>query len=321
LPRTAINQLIENQSVDQAFQAADKQLRVNRQGGKYLLLKLADRSGTISAMVWNADERQFDSFDRGDYVGCKGRTQVHNGNLQLIVTDIQRMDAGEIDLADFDRFDSSEADRFTTRLIELIKGIRNIHLRRIGLAFVEDDDFMSRFRIAAAAVSNHHAYPGGLLRHTVELMELALLIGPRYPQLDTELLATGAFLHDIGKIDELASGGEISYTDRGQMIGHLIIGVQLLAEKIASLQAAGGEPIPTELRLHLEHMILSHHGLLEYGSPKVPLTLEAIALHHLDNLDAKIAAATSIIESDISADGNWTNYNPALGRKLWKPAR
>ncbi len=321
MPRTAINQLVENQTVDQAFQAADKQLRVNRQGGKYLLLKLADRSGTISAMVWNADERQFDSFDRGDYVCCKGRTQVHNGNLQLIVNDIQRMDAAEVELADFDRFDPSEADRFTARLSELIQGIRNVYLRRIGVAFLDDVGFMSKFRIAAAAISNHHAYPGGLLRHTVELMELAMLIGPRYPQLDTELLVIGAFLHDLGKVDELSSGGEISYTDRGQMIGHLIIGVQMLGDKIAEVQANGGEPIPCELRLHLEHMILSHHGLLEYGSPKVPLTLEAMALHHLDNLDAKIAAATSIIETDVSADGNWTNYNPALGRKLWKPAR
>lgn len=321
MPRTAINQLVENQTVEQAFQAADKQLRVNRQGGKYLLLKLADRSGTISAMLWNADERQFDSFDRGEYVSCKGRTQVHNGNLQLIVSDIKRVDPAEIDLAEFDRFDASEADRFTSRLSELIHGIRNVHLRSIGLAFVNDAAFMERFRVAAAAVTNHHAYPGGLLRHTVELMELALLVGPRYPQLDSELLVVGAFLHDIGKVDELTSGGEISYTDRGQMIGHLIIGVQLLGEKIASLQAAGGEPIPAELRHHLEHLILSHHGLLEYGSPKVPLTLEAIALHHLDNLDAKIAAATSIIQTDVSADGNWTNYNPALGRKLWKPAR
>ena len=321
MPRSAINKLVENQSVDQAFQAADKQLRVNRQGGKYLLLKLADRSGTISAMVWNADERQFESFDRGDYVSCKGRTQVHNGNLQLIVTEINRLDAAEIDLADFDRFDPSEADRWAGKLSELVHGLRNVHLRNIASAFIDDANFMARFRIAAAAVNNHHAYPGGLIRHTVELMELASLVGPRYPQMDTELLIVGAFLHDIGKVEELSSGGEVSYTDRGLFVGHLIIGVQMLGEVLASLQAAGQEPVPAELRLHLEHMILRHHGQLEFGSPKVPLTLEAIALHHLDNLDAKIAAATTIIETDVSADGNWTNYNPALGRKLWKPTR
>ncbi len=319
MTRTAINQLAENQSIDQSFQATDKQLRVNRQGGKYLLLKLSDRSGTISGMVWNADERIFDVFDRGDFIHCKGRTQVHNGNLQMIVTEVHRMDPQEVDLADFDRFDSLEAGRLSIRLKQLMEGIESIPLRRIGLAFVDDAVFMERFRIAVAAVNNHHAYPGGLLRHTVDLMELAVLIGPRYPQIDTDLLTLGAFLHDIGKVDELASGGDVTYTDRGQMIGHLVIGVQMLGEKLAEI-AASGEPIPTELRYHLEHMILSHHGQLEFGSPKVPLTLEAIALHHLDNLDAKIAAATAIIESDVSADRNWTNYNPALGRKLWKPA-
>jgi 3'-5' exoribonuclease len=319
VPRTAINQLVEHQNVDQAFQAADKQLRVNRQGGKYLLLKLADRSGTIVAMVWNADERLFEAFDRGDFIACKGRTQVHNGNLQMIVTELQRMDPKEVNLADFDRFDASEADRLTIRLRELIEERKNEHLRSMGLAFIDDASFMARFRVAAAAVTNHHAYPGGLLRHTVELMELATLIGPRYPQMDTDLLVLGAFLHDIGKVEELSSGGEVTYTDRGQLVGHLIIGVQMLGEKVAELNTTAPAPFPIELRQHLEHMILSHHGQLEFGSPKIPLTLEALALHHLDNLDAKIAAATSVIENDVSADGNWTNYNPGMGRKLWKP--
>ena len=321
MPRIAINKLVENQSVDQSFQAADKQLRLNRQGGKYLLLKLADRSGTISAMVWNADEKQFDSFSRGDYVSCKGRTQVHNGNLQLIVTDIEPLDDSAVDIADFDRFDPSEADRWAEKLTQMIHSLRNVHLRNIASAFIDDPDFMSRFRVAAAAINNHHAYPGGLLRHTTELMELASIVGPRYPQMDTELLIVGAFLHDIGKVEELSSGGDLSYTDRGQFVGHLVIGVQMLGDVIGKLQADGHDPIPKDLRLHLEHMIVSHHGHLEFGSPKVPLTLEALALHHLDNLDAKISAATSIIQSDVSADGNWTNYNPALGRKLWKPSR
>lgn len=321
MPRTPINQLAENQTLDQAFQAADKQLRVNRQGGKYLLLKLSDRTGTISAMLWNADERMFESFNRGDYVHCKGRTQVHNGNLQLIVNDLRAVDASQVDLAEFDRFDASEADRALTRLTEILTGLHNVHLRSLGKAFLHDGNLMQRFRVAPAAVSNHHAYPGGLLRHTVDLMELAMIIGPRYPQLDTELLVFGAFLHDIGKVDELSAGGEISYTDRGQLLGHLIIGVQILNQKIHEVRGGDPDAVPEELRYQLEHLIISHHGQLEFGSPKVPLTLEAIALHLLDNLDAKIAAVTHIIDTDIAADGNWTNYNPALGRKLWKPSR
>ena len=316
--RTPIADLSEGQQLKQSFRAADKQLRVNRQGGKYILLRLADRSGTIAGMLWNADERMFDSFDRGDYVYCSGRTQIHNGNLQVIVAEIERMDASEIDVADFERFNADESNRLVVRLTELIEGLSNVHLRQLGQAYLGDDELMAKLRVAAAAVSNHHAYPGGLLSHSVELMEMCLMIGPRYPQLDTELLTFGAFLHDLGKIEELSSGGEISYTDRGQLIGHLVIGVQMLGEKIRMLDSKNSDPFPAELRLHLEHMIVSHHGQLEFGSPKMPLTLEAVALHHIDNMDAKITSFTSIIEADVAADGNWTNYNPSIGRKLWK---
>jgi 3'-5' exoribonuclease len=314
--RTPILELSDGQQLEQSFRAADKQLRVNRQGGKYILLRLADRTGVIAGMLWNADERVFDSFDRGDYVFCRGRTQIHNGALQVIVSDIERMDASEVDIADFERYDPAESDRLLGRLGELISQLRDVHLRQLGEAYLADQPLMSRFKTAAAAVTNHHAYPGGLLRHTVDLMELAALVSPRYPQLDGERLMFGAFLHDLGKVDELSGDGEISYTDRGQMVGHIVIGIQMLGEKIASLP--GSESFPTELRLHLEHMIVSHHGQLEFGSPKLPVTLEAVALHHLDNLDAKLSAYTSVIETDVAADGNWTNYTPSIGRKLWK---
>ena len=315
--RTPILELTDGQQLQQPFLAADKQLRVNRQGGKYILLRLADRTGVIAGMLWNADERIFDSFDRGDYIFCRGRTQIHNGALQVIVSNIERMDASEVDISEFERFDAAETEKLRTRLKELVEGTRNVHLRRLGEAYLADAELMGKLDLGAAAVSVHHAYPGGLIRHTVDLMELALCIAPRYPQLDGELLMFGAFLHDLGKIEELAGAGEISYTDRGQMVGHIVIGVQMLGEKIAGLEESG-DPFPSELRLHLEHMIVSHHGQIEFGSPKLPVTLEAVALHYLDNLDARIASYTSVIESDIAADGNWTNYNPSIGRKLWK---
>lgn len=314
--RTPVAELADGQQVEQPFRAADKQLRVNRQGGKYILLRLADRTGVLAGMLWNADEKQFDAFDRGDYVFCRGRTQIHNGALQVIVSDIERMDPSEVDVAEFERFDANESERLLEQLTEMLSCLDNVHLRRLGKAFLDDKEFVVRFGRAAAAVSNHHAYPGGLLRHTVDLMELAKLIGPRYPQLDTELLVFGAFLHDLGKIDEMSHGGEISYTDRGQMLGHIVIGIQLLGEKIGKIESE--ESFPDELRLHLEHLIVSHHGHLDFGSPKLPVTLEAVALHHIDNLDAKITSYTSVIETDVSTDGNWTNYNPSIGRKLWK---
>ena len=318
MSRTPIAELSDGSTIAQSFRAADKQLRVNRQGGKYILLKLADRTGTIVAMLWNADERLFDSFDRGDYIFCDGRTQIHNGALQIILTKIERMDPSEVDPADFDRFDANQADELETRLKEIFGDLKNVHLRRLADLFLNDGDFLGTLRSAAAAVSNHHAYPGGLLRHTIDMLELCLLIAPRYPQLDADLLLFGAFLHDLGKTVELSSSGEINYTDRGQLVGHIVIGVQMLGEKISDYESTHEESFPTELRLHLEHLIVSHHGLLEYGSPKLPVTLEAVALHHIDNLDAKLSSYTSVIEADVSADGNWTNYNPSIGRKLWK---
>ena len=315
--RKPIRELADGQQVEQSFRATDKQLRVNRQGGKYIILKLADRSGTISGMLWNADETIFDSFDRGDYVHCVGRMQIHNGALQIIVTQVHRMDPSEVDLADFERFDAEQSKRLRGRLSELLGELTNVHLRRLGQSFLDDSSFLNEFSIGAAAVSNHHAYPGGLLRHTVDLMELSKIVAPRYPQLDAELVIFGAFLHDLGKIKEIASDGESTYTDRGQLVGHIVIGVQMLDEKIAVLEASG-ESFPVDLRHQLEHLIVSHHGQLEFGSPRLPATLEAVLLHHLDNLDAKVTSYSSIIDADIAADGNWTNYNPSISRKLWK---
>jgi 3'-5' exoribonuclease len=316
--RTPINQLNDGQSLDQAFRLADKQLRVNRQGGKYLLLKLSDQSGTIVGMMWNVDEGEYERIERGGFVHCVGRTQVHQGALQIIVTAIEPLEEDQVDLAEFDAYDSTAADALIEKLREMIAAFRNVHLRQLGDAFLNDQQFVERFKVATAAVTNHHAYPGGLLRHTVDLMELCQMIAPRYERVDSELLMFGAFLHDLGKIEELSPTGELSYTDRGQLVGHIVIGVQMLGATIERLEAESGQAFPAELRMHLEHLIVSHHGQLEYGSPRLPATLEAIALHHIDNLDAKVTAFTNLIESDLTNNEHWTNYHASIGRKLWK---
>ena len=318
MSRTPVNELADGQALDQSFRLADKQIRMNRQGGKYLLLKLADRSGTIVAMMWNVDDGDYDRLERGAYVHCIGRTQVHQGTLQVIVTAISAVDESEIDPADYDRFDARAAEDCLQTLRGLIDGLKNVHLRGLGQTFLADQDFVTKLQVATAAISNHHAYPGGLLQHTVDLMQLCAFVGPRYPRMDTELLMFGAFLHDLGKIEEIGSSSELSYTDRGQLVGHIVIGVQMLDKTITRYEQDHDTGFPDELRLHLEHLIVSHHGQLEYGSPRLPATLEAIALHHIDNLDAKITSCISLIESDLTNSENWTNYVPSLGRKLWK---
>src|SRR6056297_328726 len=319
MARRFVNELSEQETLNEIYRAADKQLRANRQGGKYILMKLADRTGTMTGMLWNADEKVFESFERGDYVRCLGRTQLYNGGLQAILTEVTPVPVSEVDIADFDRYDASVADDLEVRLRAVLGSLKNVHLRRLGEAFLADEDFVARLKVAPAAVSNHHAYPGGLLQHTMDLIDLAKAIEPKYPNIDFELVTMGAFLHDLGKIEELSAAGEATYTDRGQLVGHIVIGVQILNEKLRSVDDSVDEPMPNTLRWQLEHLILSHHGQLEYGSMKIPLSLEAIALHHLDNLDAKLAATTAVIESDIATEGNWTNYNPTMGRKFWKP--
>lgn len=316
--RTLVNELTDGQPIDQSFRLADKQIRVNRQGGKYLLLKLADRSGTIVAMLWNADDSDFEKLDRGGYIHGVGRTQVHQGALQVILTAVDSLDDEEVDPTDYDQFDSKAADQALADLRTILGDLCNVHLRKLGEAFLADDSFVERLRLATAAVSNHHAYPGGLIRHTVDLMQLCQFIGPRYERIDTELLTFGAFLHDLGKMEELSSSGEMSYTDRGQLVGHIVIGVQMLGDAIRSYEQTNEEAFPDDLKLQLEHLVVSHHGQLEYGSPRLPATLEAIALHHIDNLDAKITSFTSLIEADLTNSEHWTNYHPSIGRKLWK---
>lgn len=318
MSRSLVNELADGQSLDQSFRLADKQIRVNRQGGKYLLLKLADRTGTIVAMMWNADDSDYEKIRRGGYIHGIGRTQVHQGVLQVILTAIDDLDDSEVDPSDFDQFDVHAADRDLESLRRMLGDLHNVYLRGLGEAFLADDSFVAKLRVATAAVSNHHAYPGGLLRHTVDLMEICQFLGPRYPRVDTELLMFGAFLHDLGKIEELSSNGELSYTDRGQLVGHIVIGVQMLSDAIAAFENASEEEFPSDLRVQLEHLIVSHHGQLEFGSPRLPATLEAIALHHIDNLDAKITSFTSLIEGDLTNNENWTNYHPSIGRKLWK---
>jgi 3'-5' exoribonuclease len=184
--------------------------------------------------------------------------------------------------------------------------------------FLMDDALMARFAAAPAAIKNHHAYRGGLLEHVVNMLELVERIADVYPQLDCELLQVGVLLHDIGKIEELSYERDFAYTDRGQLVGHVVMAVTMLQDKVRQAERLGGEAIPQELILRLEHMIVSHHGSYEYGSPKLPMTLEAVALHHLDNLDAKLHSFSQLMRDDPNVDSAWTPYQANLQRKLYK---
>ncbi len=320
MTRRFVSQLAHQEPVDQVFLASEKQLRPNRNGNLYLQIDLSDRSGSISARMWNASEQDYRAFENGDFVRVEGSTQLFQGTIQLIATSICRAQPSEIDAEDFLNLDTKAIDQLVGRITTHLRRLADPQLKTLGECFLMDEEFMRKFCRAPAGVKNHHAYLGGLLEHVVGLMDLSRRLDGLYPALNTDLLVMGAFLHDMGKIDELAYEREFSYTDEGQLIGHLVMAVGILDRKIAEAEKLSGETFPQELALRLKHMIVSHHGQYEFGSPKLPMTLEAVALHQLDNLDAKLHAFQQLMVDDPNIDSSWTNFHQNLGRKLYKGA-
>ncbi len=316
--RRFVSQLAHNEPVQQVFLASEKQLRPNRNGNLYLQVDLSDRSGSINARMWNATEEDYRAFENGDYVQVDGSAQLFQGNMQMIATRLRRARPDEVQEEDFVTLQTADVDRMRKRLLELLGTITSPPLARLVKAFTDDAEFMDKFCRAPAAMKNHHAYRGGLLEHVVSLLELAAVVAPRYPQVDRDKLMAGVLLHDAAKTDELIYERELGYTDAGQMIGHMVMGVTLLDDKVRECVRKDGMPFPERLTTELKHMIVSHHGEYEYGSSKLPMTLEAVALHHLDNLDAKLASFTQLMKECPNVDSPWTQYFTQLGRKLYK---
>ena len=316
--RRYVKQLGQQEAVDEVFRAVEKQLRSNRNGNLYLQVELSDRTGAIGARMWNASESIYRTFDNGDYVRVEGTTQLFQGALQLILTRITKVPHEEVAEDDFSMLAATSVDKLVLRLGEMLRAMDDPHLRNLAECFLVDEEFMAKFTRAPAGIKHHHAYHGGLLEHVVGLMELALRVAPLYPDIDRDLFLTGAFLHDLGKIDELSYEREFAYSDEGQLIGHLVMAVGMLDAKIRETEKLAGEEFPEETALRLKHVIVSHHGQYEFGSPKLPMTLEAVAIYCLDHMDSKLFAFRQQIRDDPNVDSHWTQYYPALGRKLFK---
>jgi 3'-5' exoribonuclease len=318
MSRRFVQQMADGDSIDDVYLVTDKQLRANRNGNLYLQLEVRDRTGAISARLWNAGEHLFRSFETGDFLQIKGKVQLFQGALQMILSHLDRVEAEKIDLADFLPHTEHDVSKLLERLRAMLLRLANPHLRGLMECFLMDDELMAGFCQAPAGVRNHHAYIGGLLEHVVTLLDAADRLVPLYPELDRDLLLAGVFLHDIGKVRELSYARAFAYTDEGQLLGHLVIGIEMVNEKVAKVPDLTGEPFPPELLLRLKHMILSHHGSYEFGSPRLPMTPEAIALHYLDNLDAKVHSFTRDIREDKNATSAWTPFNQSLQRRLFK---
>ncbi len=318
MPRRYASELSHQEVVKQVFVANDKQLRPNRNGNLYLQVDLSDRSGSIAARVWNANETLYKSFDNGDYVHVEGTAQLYHGAMQIIATKLHKVDRAEVDEADFVPLPAVAIDKLVLRLGEILRGMDDPALQTLAECFLMDEALMAKLTMAPAGTKNHHAYHGGLLEDVVNLMEVALRLSPCYPQINRDLLLMGAFLHDLGKTEELSYDRGLTYSNEGQLIGHLVMAVAMLDKKLAEAEKLSGESVPVETVLRLKHMIVSHHGEYAFGSPKLPMTLEALALCCLDNLDAKLNTFSHLMADDPNVDSSWTTYHAHLDRKLFK---
>jgi 3'-5' exoribonuclease len=272
----------------------------------------------VGARLWNATEGLARTFEPGDYLRVRGKTQIFQGALQIILSHVETVDPTRVEPEDYLPQSSQNVARLTVQLRERLLSLTNPHLRALVECFLIDEEFVRKFTTAPAGIKNHHAYHAGLLEHVVTLLTAADRIIDLYPEVDRDLLLTGIFLHDIGKVDELSYDRAFAYSDEGQLVGHLVMGVEMLRDKVEQTADLTGEPFPAELLLRLKHMIVSHHGAYEFGSPKLPMTLEAVALHYLDNLDAKLHAYSREIRDDPCRDSSWTPFQQNLGRRLFK---
>lgn len=318
MSRRYIRQFADGDSLDDVFLLGEKQLRVNRQGNPYLQIDLRDRSGQITARLWNCGEKLAEQFETGGFAHARGKVQLFQGGLQVILSQITPALGEKFDMADFLPHTEQDIAKLQERLKAILGKTAEPHLKALADVFLMDATLMAQLAEAPAGVRNHHAYIGGLLEHIVKLLEVGDRVLPLYPGLDKDLVQVGLFLHDLGKVRELAYDKTFAYTDEGQLIGHLVIGVELLNEKIAEVEKMTGEPFPRELMLRLKHLIVAHHGSYEYGSPKLPMTPEAVAIHALDNFDAKVHSVLRDIKEDKNSASPWTPYNPATQRKLYK---
>jgi len=318
MSRRLITEFQPQVQIDQVFLATHKQLRPNRNGVLYLQVELADKSGSITGRLWNASEADFEAFEDGDYVRVEGNTQLYSGSLQVIVTAIERADPRIVNEADFLVLTPADVAGLRAELRALLATLRSPALSALAAELLADEELMAAFERCPAGVKHHHAYAGGLLAHVVNLMRLADRVAPLYPDIDRDLLLVGVLVHDIGKTVELESHKGFSYTDAGQLLGHVLLGLDIVERKILAIEERTREPFDAETGLRVKHMIASHHGQYEFGSPKLPMTLEAIALHHLDHMDAKLASTIQLLQAEASIEGGWTQYQQAHGRKFFR---
>ena len=314
MEKTFVKDIREKDQVRSVFQVARKTTMSSKNGKPFLAVVLRDRTGELDARVWeNAAELDV-KFDRGDLVTVEGPAQSFQGRVQLRIDQIEKSDGAGIDPAEFAAPPKVDhADRNFQQIVELVDRVQDPHIKALLKSFLDDEGMARDFRRAPAAKAIHHAHPGGLCEHTLSTMKLAHRIADHYPMADRDMLLAGAFLHDFGKIRELSWEHGTEYTDEGRLVGHLVMTAQWIHERAGRLPG-----FPPKLVTHLTHLVLAHHGKLEYGSPRLPQTLEAVLVHYIDEMDSRVASWLEIMAKD--QNESWTDFQKLYDRHLYKGA-
>ena len=308
-----VAEIKDRDPVAAVFLVKDKIMAMAKNGKPYMNLRFMDKSGEIEAKVWDNVDLLDKQFEKDDFVQVRGKASVYMNKMQIVVSEIAKLPEEEVNLADFLPESPRDNAEMRTELAGVVAGLTNPHLRMLMESFVNDPVFLGLYCSAPAAKGMHHVYLGGLLEHSLSLVKLVKAIAPLYQGINEDLLVVGALLHDVGKIHEMSFERAFDYTDEGKLIGHITIGVELVGERIRQV-----EGFPRELAMLLKHMLLSHHGLYEYGSPKRPKTVEATILNYLDDLDSKINGIQAHIAKETASSSRWTAHHRLYDRYFFK---
>ena len=313
MKKVYVKNIAARDRVDAPFLVKDKMIGMAKNGKPYMTLKLMDCTGEVEGRIWDRVDEFSARFNRDDFIHVSGKASVYLGRMQLVIQELNRLDEAEIDLVDFLPVSARPVDEMVAELQAVIDMLDDPDLKRLMEDFLSDADFMAGYTRAPAAKAMHHVCLGGLLEHSLAVAGLAADISRRYPDLNRDLLVVGALLHDVGKVAELRYQRSFEYTDAGKLLGHIVIGVEMVEEKIRCLGN-----FPQDLAVHLKHLLLSHHGQYEYGSPKRPKTMEAVILNFLDDLDSKINGVRTHIEREPDSESAWTQYHKHYDRYFFK---
>lgn len=309
-----VNQIGERDPVETVFLVRDCTQAMARNGKPYMTLKLMDCTGEIEARVWERVDELSKLFDKNDFVFVSGRGNLYMNKMQLVVQQLHRVEEADVDLADFLPVSTRPIAEMREELDQLLDSMSDGPLRKLMRAFFDEPEFFRRYSRAPAAKGMHHVFLGGLLEHSLAVAALACDVSKRYAQVDRDLLICGALMHDVGKTAELSYERSFDYTDEGKLVGHIVMGVEMIEERSRTIPE-----FPRQQVILLKHLLLSHHGQYEFGSPKRPKFLEAVILNFIDDLDSKINGIQTHIDKEPDRAGDWTSYHRLYDRYFYAP--